>query len=99
VRWKHEPPARIPSTMPPTEHGCLTPFPFWPSLQPVWTLTGIWAATGVWVGIRALFEMLRIWPGTGERPLNRRRGFPLPFRDGSGYNDAEAQAMPREDVR
>jgi MATE family multidrug resistance protein len=67
--------------------------------QPVWTLTGIWAATGVWVGIRALFGMLRIWPGTGESPLNRRRGFPLQFSDGSGYNDAEAQAVPRKDVR
>jgi MATE family multidrug resistance protein len=39
------------------------------TFQPSWTLTGIWAATGVWVGIRALFGMMRIWPGIGKSPL------------------------------
>jgi MATE family multidrug resistance protein len=29
-------------------------------------LSWIWAVTGVWIFIRALFGMLRIWPGIGN---------------------------------
>jgi len=30
------------------------------------TLKAVWILTGVWVGIRALFGVLRIWPGIGQ---------------------------------
>ena len=38
----------------------------------VWesALFWIWIATGVWVIIRAVFGMLRIWPGIGESDFN-----------------------------
>ena len=32
-------------------------------------LVWIWTATAVWIIIRALFGMLRIWPGIGKAPL------------------------------
>ena len=32
-------------------------------------LVWIWTATAVWIIIRALFGMLRIWPGIGNAPL------------------------------
>lgn len=32
-------------------------------------LTGIWCVTGVWIGVRALFGVLRVWPGIGGSPF------------------------------
>lgn len=32
-------------------------------------LTWIWAASGVWITVRALFGVLRIWPGIGASPF------------------------------
>jgi len=32
-------------------------------------LTWIWIITGVWITIRALFGVLRIWPGIGNSPF------------------------------
>ncbi len=34
-------------------------------------LAWIWVATTVWIVVRALFGMLRIWPGIGRSPLKR----------------------------
>ncbi len=35
-------------------------------------LTWIWAVTILWIGIRALFGVLRIWPGIGASPFKAR---------------------------
>jgi MATE family multidrug resistance protein len=32
-------------------------------------LTGIWVITTIWIVIRAVFGILRIWPGIGNSPL------------------------------
>lgn len=34
-------------------------------------LNGIWWATGIWLTVRALFGILRIWPGIGDAPLGK----------------------------
>ena len=36
--------------------------------------TAIWVITGGWIIIRALFGMLRIWPGIGKSPLTNVEG-------------------------
>ena len=35
-------------------------------------LTRIWIITGCWITIRAVFGVLRIWPGIGKSPLKKR---------------------------
>ena len=37
----------------------------------LWALFWIWVATAVWISIRALFGLLRIWPGIGLAPLQQ----------------------------
>lgn len=37
-------------------------------------LTAVWVITGGWIFIRALFGMLRIWPGIGKSPLTNVEG-------------------------
>ena len=34
-------------------------------------LTWVWIVTAVWIAVRALFGVLRIWPGIGNGPLRR----------------------------
>ncbi len=36
---------------------------------PAKVLVWIWVATVVWIGVRAVWGVLRIWPGVGEAPL------------------------------
>jgi MATE family multidrug resistance protein len=33
------------------------------------TLAVIWTVTATWIAIRALFGVIRIWPGVGSSPL------------------------------
>ena len=33
------------------------------------TLAGVWLVTGGWIVFRAVFGMLRVWPGIGSAPL------------------------------
>ena len=35
-------------------------------------LTRIWLVTAAWIAIRAVFGLLRVWPGVGEAPLRGR---------------------------
>ena len=35
-----------------------------------WALLWIWTATAVWISVRALFGIVRIWPGIGQAPLS-----------------------------
>ena len=46
------------------------------SIDPQWpfALMAIWVITGVWVFLRALFGILRIWPGIGKSPLTNGVG-------------------------
>ena len=37
------------------------------------SLSTIWAVTGAWIGIRVLFGVGRVWPGTSKAPLGRWR--------------------------
>lgn len=37
------------------------------------TLPLIWAVTGVWIGVRVLFGVGRVWPGSSGSPLGRWR--------------------------
>ncbi|MDX1708460.1 MAG: MATE family efflux transporter [Desulfobacterales bacterium] len=39
-------------------------------------LTWIWLITAFWIIIRALFGVIRIWPGLGNSPLKRKRSGP-----------------------
>jgi MATE family multidrug resistance protein len=34
-------------------------------------LTWIWLITAFWITIRALFGVIRIWPGVGKSPLRK----------------------------
>ena len=45
-------------------------------IDPLWpfALTAIWVITGVWVSLRALFGVIRIWPGIGKSPLTNSVG-------------------------
>jgi len=43
-------------------------------LESVDALRNIWWATGAWIGVRALFGVVRIWPGSGRGPLAARQG-------------------------
>jgi MATE family multidrug resistance protein len=38
-------------------------------LEPENMLLWIWIISGVWTSLRALFGMIRIWPGIGRAPL------------------------------
>ncbi len=35
-------------------------------------LTWVWVASGVWISVRALFGVLRIWPGIGRSPFAKQ---------------------------
>lgn len=37
------------------------------------TLSLVWAVTGVWIGVRVLFGVGRVWPGSAKAPLGRWR--------------------------
>ena len=37
------------------------------------TLSVVWAVTGFWIGVRALFGVGRVWPGSATAPLGRRQ--------------------------
>ena len=37
------------------------------------TLSLVWAVTGVWIGVRVLFGVGRVWPGSSNAPLGRWR--------------------------
>jgi MATE family multidrug resistance protein len=39
-------------------------------------LTWIWLITAFWIVIRALFGVIRIWPGLGNSPLKMKRARP-----------------------
>ncbi len=39
-------------------------------------LTWIWLITAFWIAIRALFGVIRIWPGLGNSPLKMKRSRP-----------------------
>ncbi len=39
-------------------------------------LTWIWIITAFWIIIRALFGVIRIWPGLGNSPLKMKRSRP-----------------------
>ena len=41
-------------------------------LQSADALLFIWWATGIWIAVRALFGVVRIWPGFGRGPLTTR---------------------------
>ena len=45
-------------------------------IDPRWSaaLTAVWCVTGGWISIRALFGILRIWPGIGNSPLTNESG-------------------------
>jgi MATE family multidrug resistance protein len=43
-------------------------------LQWTYALMAIWVITGIWVLLRALFGILRIWPGVGKSPLTNTEG-------------------------
>ena len=45
-------------------------------IDPQWSyaLMAIWVITGIWVLLRALFGILRIWPGVGKSPLTNTDG-------------------------
>jgi MATE family multidrug resistance protein len=33
------------------------------------SLTAVWGITGLWISVRAVFGVLRVWPGVGHAPL------------------------------
>jgi MATE family multidrug resistance protein len=34
-------------------------------------LTWVWIITGGWIGVRAVFGIVRVWPGTGNSPFDK----------------------------
>ncbi|MBN1266507.1 MAG: MATE family efflux transporter [Anaerolineales bacterium] len=46
------------------------------------TLEAVWIVTAIWVGLRALFGVLRIWPGIGSSVFAQKD---TAIRNGSGY--------------
>jgi MATE family multidrug resistance protein len=45
-------------------------------------LTWIWVITAIWIVIRALFGMIRIWPGIGNSPLTVSKACEKPVAGG-----------------